>query len=64
MTVAEQLYEQARLLPETLAREALGFVLFLRTRQQRGDFRDLIEAQALSMAGTWDDKEDEAWDSV
>jgi hypothetical protein len=32
MTVAEQVYEQAKLVPDALAQEALDFVLFLRTR--------------------------------
>ena len=32
MTVAEQVYEQAKLLPDALAQEALDFVLFLRAR--------------------------------
>jgi hypothetical protein len=39
MTVAEQVYEQAKLLPEPLALEALDFVLFLRERQERGEWR-------------------------
>ncbi len=64
MTVAEQPYEQASLLREPLAREALDFVLFLRSRQDRRERRDLIDARSVSMAGVWDNKEDEAWDNV
>jgi len=44
MTVAEQVYEQAKLLPEPLAREALDFVLFLRERQESGEWRNLMDA--------------------
>ena len=64
MTVAEQVYEQAKLLPEPLAREALDFVLFLRERQERGEWRNLMDAQAVALASVWDNPEDEAWNSV
>lgn len=64
MTVAEQVYEQAKLLPEPLAREALDFVLFLRERQERGEWRNLMDAQAVALAAVWDNPEDEAWNSV
>ena len=64
MTVAEQVFEQAKLLPEPLAREALDFVLFLRERQERGDWRNLMDAQAAALASVWDNTEDEAWNSV
>lgn len=64
MTVAEQLYEQAKLLPQPLAQEALDFVLFLRARQDRGEWRDLMNAQSGVLAGVWDNEEDKAWDHV
>jgi hypothetical protein len=64
MTVAEQLYEQAKLLPQPLVQEALDFVLFLRARQDRGEWRDLMNAQSGALAGVWNNEEDEAWDNV
>jgi len=64
MTVAEQLYEQAKLLPQPLAQEALDFVLFLRARQDRGEGRDLINAQSGVLDEVWNNTEDEAWDHV
>jgi hypothetical protein len=64
MTVAEQVYEQAKLLPEPLAREALDFVLFLRERQERGEWRNRMDAQAMALASVWDNPEDEVWNSV
>ncbi len=64
MTVAEQVYEQAKLLPQPLAQEALDFVLFLRARQEREELRDLTNAQSVSLGAMWDNKEDEAWDDV
>ena len=64
MTVADQVYEQAKLLPEPLAREALDFVLFLRDRLERGEWRDLMDAQSVALAAVWDNQEDEAWNNV
>lgn len=64
MTVAEQVYEQAKLLPDVLAQEALDFVLFLRARQERGEWRDLMNAQSVALAAVWDNEEDEAWNDV
>ncbi len=64
MTVAEQVYEQAKLLPQPLAQEALDFVLLLRARQERGEWRDLVNAQTVSLANVWDNAEDQAWDNV
>jgi hypothetical protein len=64
MTVAEQVYEQAKLLPEALALEALDFVLFLRERQERGEWRNVMDAQAAALASVWDNTEEEAWNSV
>ncbi len=64
MTVADQVYEQAKLLPQPLAQEALDFVLFLRARQERGEWRDLTSAQSSVLAAVWDNDEDEAWNHV
>jgi Protein of unknown function (DUF2281) len=64
MTVAEELYEQAKLLPQPLVQEALDFVLFLRARQDRGEGRDLMNAQSGVLAEVWNNTEDEVWDHV
>jgi hypothetical protein len=64
MTVAEQVYEQAKLLPDPLVREALDFILFLRSRQDRAEWHDLMQAQTLALAGVWDNPADEAWNDV
>jgi hypothetical protein len=64
MTLAEQLFEQAKLLPEPLAQEALDFVLFLRERNERGEWRNLMDSQSAALADVWDNPEDEAWNSV
>jgi hypothetical protein len=64
MTLADQLFEQAKQLPEPLAREALDFVLFLRARHERKEWRNLMDAQAMALAATWDNEDDEAWNNV
>lgn len=64
MTLADQLFEQAKHLPEPLAREALDFVLFLRARHERMEWSNLMDAQGIALAGTWDNPEDEAWNNV
>jgi hypothetical protein len=64
VTVAEQVYEQTKLLPEPQAREALDFVLFLRSRQERTEWHDLMQAQTVALTGVWDNPTDEAWNDV
>jgi hypothetical protein len=64
MTIADQLFEQAKQLPEPLAREALDFVLFLRARYERQEWRDLMNAQISALVETWDNEADEAWNNV
>lgn len=58
MSIADQVYEQVKKLPEPLAREVLDFVGFLRERQDLGEWRDLMSAQAASLAPLWDNTED------
>ena len=64
MTIAERVFEQVKLLPEPLAREVLNFVRNLRERQERADWRDLMEAQGRSLAPVWDNSEDKVWDDA
>jgi hypothetical protein len=61
MTIADQLFEQAKQLPEPLAREALDFVLFLRAGYERQEWRYLMNAQISALVETWDNEADEAW---
>ena len=49
------------MLPEPLAREVLDF---LRARQDRGEWRDLMNAQATALAPVWDNAEDKVWDDA
>lgn len=64
MSIADMVYEQVKALPEPLAREVLDFVGFLRERRDRGEWDDLMNAQAASLAPVWDNAEDKVWDDA
>ncbi|MGV3635771.1 MAG: hypothetical protein ACO1NY_15590 [Pseudorhodoplanes sp.] len=64
MSIAEMIFEQVKGLPEPLAREVLDFVGYLRERQDRADWRDLVNAQAASLAPVWDNAEDDVWNDA
>ena len=63
-SIADMIYEQVKMLPEPLAREVLDFVGFLHERRDRGDWRDMMNAQATALAPVWDDTEDKVWDNA
>ena len=64
MSIADLVYEQVKTLPDQLAREVLDFVGYLRERRERSDWRDLMNAQAASLAPMWDNDDDKVWDDV
>ena len=64
MTIADMVYKQVKLLPDSLAREVLDFVGFLREGRDRAEWRDLMNAQATGLAAVWDNPEDKVWDDV
>ena len=64
MSIADLVYEQVKTLPDQLAREVLDFVGYLRERRERTDWRDLMNAQAGSLAPVWDNDDDKVWDDV
>ncbi|HEY5048420.1 MAG TPA: hypothetical protein VII49_10405 [Rhizomicrobium sp.] len=64
MSIADLIYEQVRALPDQLAREVLDFAGFLRERQERAEWRDLMAAQSRALAPVWENSEDAVWDDV
>jgi hypothetical protein len=64
MAIADVVYEQVKTLPEQLAREVLDFVGYLRERQARSEWRDLMSAQVTGLAAVWDNAEEKAWDDA
>ena len=64
MSIADLVYEQVKTLPDQLAREVLDFIGYLRERRDRSDWRDLMNAQAGSLARVWENDQDKVWDDV
>ena len=64
MSIADMVYEQVKSLPDPLVREVLDFVAFLRERRDRGEWRDLMDAQSGALAAMWDNAEDKVLDDA
>jgi len=67
MTIAEQIYEEVRTLPEELAREVLDFVGFIEDRYalQSASDQDLQQAQTPVVSHVWDNPtDDEVWNDL
>lgn len=62
--LAQKIFEAVKVLPDQQAIEALDFILFLQTRQERAEWRDLQDAQQISMNHVWDNDADEVWNHV
>ncbi len=61
MNIAEIIYERTKNLPEPLAREVLNFVDFITLKREHTEAENLMLAQQSSLAGIWDNAEDEVW---
>lgn len=66
MDIAEKIYQEARRLPEPLAREVLDFIGYLETKHGLRDLQiePLKQAQIHAMSNVWDNLEDEAWNDM
>ena len=67
MTIAEQIYEEVRTLPEELAREVLDFVGFIEDRDalKSASDQDLQHAQTPVVSHVWDNPtDDEVWNDL
>lgn len=65
MSIAEQIYEVAKPLPESLALEALHFLEYLSSKHaERTEMTDLTRAQEVVMKHVWDNQDDEIWNDV
>jgi hypothetical protein len=64
MSLSELAFEQIKTLPDELAREVLDFVGFLKARQERAEWQDLVQAQSSAMKAVWDNPEDEVWNDL
>ena len=67
MTLAEQIDEKVRTLPDDLAREVLDFVDFIEAKYavRSASEQDLQQAQASAMSHVWGNPtDDEAWNHL
>lgn len=65
MSIAEQIFEVAKPLPEPLALEALHFIEYLSSKAtDRAEITDLTSAQKTVMQHVWDNQDDEIWNDV
>lgn len=65
MSIADQIFERVKPMPESLAREVLHFAEYLNARaQDRAELGDLSLAQEKVMKHVWDNPDDEAWNDV
>lgn len=64
MSLSELAVEQVKSLPEDMAREVLDFIGFLKERQERAEWQDLVHAQASAMKTVCDNTEDEVWNAL
>ena len=63
MSLAEQVYQTIKPLPEPIVQEILDFALFLRQREEQAEWQNLKDAQTCSLTD-WDNAEDEVWNNV
>lgn len=63
MSLAEQVYQTVKPLPEATVQEVLDFAIFLRQREEKTEWQNLMDAQTSSLTD-WDNNEDEVWNDV
>jgi len=63
MSLADEVYQTLKPLPEPLVQEVLDFALFLQQREEAMAWRDLMQAQTTAL-NDWDNPENEVWNDV
>lgn len=66
MDIAEEIYWEARRLPEPIAREVLDFIGYLELKHGLDDatVQNSKLAQQAAMVHVWDNPDDEVWNDV
>jgi hypothetical protein len=65
VSIADQIYEAAKPLPESLAIEALHFIEYLSNKAaDRAEMLNFINAQDSAMKHVWDNPDDEIWNDI
>ena len=64
MSIAKQIYEVAKPLPESLALEALHFIEYLSSKNaDHAEMTDLTRAQEIVMKHVWDNQVECFWNN-
>jgi hypothetical protein len=61
VSLAEEIFQQVRNLPEPLAREVLDFVVFLRQKSENVAVSNLMLAQESTLMAIWENETDNVW---
>lgn len=64
MGLTEIVQEQLKALPEMQVKEVLDFIGYLKSRQEKVQWSDLMQAQEKSLTNVWDNPDDEVWNHV
>ena len=64
MNLAEQVYQATKPLPEAMVQEVLDFALFLRQREEKAEWQNLMLAQTRALADWDNNEEDEVCNAV
>lgn len=64
MTAIELAMEQLQTLPDEDIREVLDFIGYLRQKEDRAHWADLMQAQQSALHSIWDNDEDEVWNDL
>ena len=63
MKTADIIIEQVKALPDSLAREVLDFIGYLKQRGERLETNNLIDAQQISLNNIWADEPEDIWNA-
>lgn len=64
MTVVELAMEQIQTLADADTREVIDFIGYLKQKEDRAQWLDLMHAQQPALSGVWDNADDEVWNDL
>ena len=64
MNIAEKICEEARRLPEQLAKEVLDFMGYIGAKHGLSETEHFKKAQTIVMKQVWNNTEDEVWNDL
>lgn len=64
MNARELALEQIRSLPDEDLREVLDFIGYLKQKEDRAQWSDLMRAQQSALDAVWNNDQDEVWNGM